>query len=270
MKFDLASRVKRPSRKPIVLRPVQPTKAQASDLAAIYLRIPAAWAAAADRIVAAYERTLAEMQLDSADDIRTALDDIANAIQRLVLQLTPDLRDWAVRVERVQRGKWVRSILSAADVDLSTVLTAGDVNDTLQAQIEWNVALIRDVSNEERRRIENAVFAGLQARKSADEVAREIADAVGMARARARRIAADQTTRLGSRLNEARQKQAGLTWYRWRHSAKLHPRNWHLARDGKEFPWEGEGSIPPNDRPGVPIFCGCVAQGIIKWDDERE
>ena len=266
MKIDLASRVKRPSRRPIVLRPVQPTQAQASDLAAIYLRIPAAWAAGQDRIVAAYERTLSEMQLDSADDTNGAIDDIANQIRRLVLMLTPELRDWAVRVERVHRGKWVRSILSASDVDLSTVLTAGDVNDTLQAQIEWNVSLIRDVSDQTRQKIANAVFAGLQQRKPANEVAKEISEAVGMARSRARRIAGDQTVKLGERLNRARQEQAGITKFKWRHSGKMHPRSWHLARNGKEYPWEGSG-IPAGDMPGVPPFCGCTAQGVVEFDD---
>lgn len=266
MKIDLATRVRRPSRRPIVLRPIQTTKAQEDTLAAIYRRAVEAWDMGRERIVSAYERTFAEMQLDTADDIRKAIEDIANAIHRLILTLTPDLRDWAVNIERVHRGKWVRSILSAADVDLSTVLTAGDVNDTLQAQIEWNVALIRDVSNETRRRIENAVFAGLQARKPANEVAKEIVEATGMARTRARRIAGDQTVKLGERLNRARQEQAGITKFKWRHSGKLHPRNWHLARNNRTFPWEGSG-IPADDMPGVPPFCGCTAQGIVEFEE---
>jgi uncharacterized protein with gpF-like domain len=265
VKLALASRIRRPSKKLITLRPITTTAAQASDLAAIYLRVVAGWTAGKDRIVAAYERTLIEMQMDSADDIKAAIGDIANALQRLVLQLTPDLREWAFRIERVQRGKWIRSILSAADVDLSTVLTAGDVDDTLQAQIEWNVALVRDVSNETRRRIENAVFAGLQARKPASEVAKEIVEAAGMARQRARRIAADQTVKLGERLNRARQEQAGLTKFKWRHSGKLHPRSWHLARNGKVYPWEGSG-IPADDMPGIQPYCGCTAQGVVEFD----
>lgn len=268
MKLDLASRVRRPSRKPIVLRPITTTQAQAANLAAIYFRIPAAWEAGKDRIVSAYERTLAEMQMDSADDIKGAIDDIASAIQRLVLSLTPDLRDWAFGIERVHRGKWIRNILSAASVDLSTILTAGDVEDTLQAQIAWNVGLVRDVSDETRRRIEASVFAGLQQRKPANEVAKEISEATGMARARARRIAADQGVKLGERLNRARQEQAGLTKFKWRHSGKLHPRSWHLARNGKVYSWEDPG-IPSDDMPGVPPFCGCSAQAYLDFPDEN-
>ena len=269
LRFDLASRVARPSRKPIVLAKITTTQAQARDLFAIYLRVVNAWGAGIDRVNAAYAKSLSEITIDSADDIKSAMDGIAAEVQRLVLLLTPDLRQWALRLEKVQRGKWVESVLSAASVDLNTVLTAGDVNDTLQAQIEWNVALIKDVSAEAQRRIANAVFAGLQQRKPAAEVAKEIREATGMVRARARRIASDQTVKLGERLNRARQEQAGLKFFVWVHSGKLHPRSWHLARNGRQFSWANPG-IPSDDMPGIPPFCGCTARGTITFDDPSE
>ncbi|MGJ0508917.1 MAG: minor capsid protein [Methylocystis sp.] len=266
MKIDLARMTKRPSKRPIVLRPIMTTAAQADTLSAVYLRIVKAWSEGQDRINSAYAKTLNELQTDSADDIQRAIDELADTIRRLVLTLTPDLRNWALGIERVQRGKWISNIMSAASVDLTTVLTPGDVEDTLQAQIEWNVSLIRDVSDETRRRIANSVFAGLQQRKPANEIAREISEAIGMARARARRIASDQTIKLGERLNRARQEQAGISKFKWRHSGKLHPRSWHLARNGKIYPWTNSG-IPASDMPGVPPFCGCTAQGVVEFDE---
>lgn len=263
--LDLAALVNRPSRRPITLANIRPTQAQADDLARIYMPIIAAWQAGIPRILAEYERTIAAMTTDSPSDTQGAIDGVAAEIQRLVILLTPDLRHWATRVETVHRGKWARSVLSATDVDLNTVLTASDVNDTVEASINWNVALVRDVSDETRKRISNSVFAGFQRRAPAAEISKEIAEATGMARARARRIAADQTVKLGSRLNQARQEQTGITSFKWRHSAKRHPRSWHLARDGKVYPWRGN-SIPPDDMPGVPPFCGCTAQGVVSFD----
>lgn len=264
--LNLASRVKRPSRRPIVLSRIAPTEAQADDLFAIYARVIAAWLAGRDRIVAEYERTLATMTTDSPSDVQGAIDSVAAEINRLVILLTPDLRRWAVRVENVHQRKWVSSVLSATAVDLSTVLSPADMNDTVDAAINWNVSLIRDVSAETQRRIANSVFAGFQRRAPAAEIAKEISEGVGLARSRARRIASDQVVKLGARLNQARQEQAGITSFKWRHSAKRHPRNWHLARDGKVYPWRGNG-IPADDMPGVPPFCGCQAQGVITFDD---
>jgi SPP1 gp7 family putative phage head morphogenesis protein len=267
--LNLAARVTRRPKRPIVLANIQPTQAQAADLLTIYAKVVAAWTEGQARIIAEYERTIAEMTTDSPATTGSAIDEIGAQIQRLVIMLTPDLRRWALRVEDVHRGKWVRSVLSAADVDLNTILTAGDVEDTLGASINWNVSLIRDISNELQRRISNAVFAGFQRRASAADIAKEIREATGMSRARARRVASDQNSKLGAQLNRARQLQAGLTHYKWRSSHKLHFRPAHQARDGKVFPWEGPGSIAPDDRCGVPPFCGCTAQGVLVFDDAK-
>jgi SPP1 gp7 family putative phage head morphogenesis protein len=264
-RFDLSARVQRTSRRPVALANIAPTKVQADDLFAIYARVIAVWVDGQAMIVDEYERTLAQLQQDTAETTAGAIDSVAAEIQRLVIMLTPDLRRWALQVERVHRGKWVRSVLSAVDVNLDTILTAGDVEDTVSASVNWNVSLIRDVSDETRRRIGNAVFAGFQRRAPAREIAKEIRDSIGMARDRARRIAADQTVKLGARLNQARQEQAGLTSFKWRHSGKAHPRSWHKERDGKIYPWRGN-SIPTDDMPGVPPYCGCTAQGMITFE----
>lgn len=267
MKYDLTSRLNRRSRRPIALSNIAPTKAQAGDLAAIYLRIIAAWQARIPGIVAEYERSIGEMTTDSAATTGGEIDSVAAEIHRLVLLLTPDLRQWAVRMEQVHRGKWTRSVLSATDVDLNTVLTAGDVDDTVGASVNWNVSLVRDVSEELRRKIANSVFAGFQRRAPAAEIAKEITEVTGMARSRSVRIASDQTVKLGARLNQARQEQAGITHFVWVHSGKAHPRSWHLARNGKQYSWANPG-IPRDDLPGVPPYCGCTARGIVTFDDE--
>lgn len=267
MRFDLPAMARRRSnRREIVLPNIAGTRAQANSLALIYLRVVRPWQEATDRIVESYARSLAEMVTDSPSDTAGEIDSVEEAIRRLVLTLTPDLRDWALRVEQVHRGKWIRNVLSAVSIELDTLLSAGDVRETVEAAIEWNVALVKDVSDDLRRKISNAVFSGFQARKPAREVAKEIREATGMARQRSLRIAADQTVKLGSRLNEARQRQAGLDHFKWRHSGKRHPREHHEARDGKVYRWEGSG-IPSEDMPGVPPFCGCTAQGVLVMED---
>lgn len=251
--------------RPITLANIEPTKAQTDDLALIYRRMLTAWSAGIPRIVAEYEATIAQLQRDSAASTGSAIDSIAAEIQRLVILLTPDLRRWALRVEAVHRGKWVRSVLSAVDVDLNTVLTAGDVEDTIEAVLNWNVALIRDVSAELQRKISNAVFSGFQRRAAARDIAKEIREATGMARARSIKIAADQTVKLGSRLNRARREQAGIGHYKFRHSGKLHYRPSHKARDGQVFK-NDDPRIPAGDRAGEPPFCGCTEQAYLTFD----
>ncbi len=234
MRFSLATltrRLRNPRRKAIPLREIAPPATMATDLfRACYLPVLLTVTARTDRIIAAYERALATLTHDSPADVTAELDDMKAELDRLVLLLAPRLRDWAVRVERWQRGKWRGAALSATGVDLETMIGPEDVRQSLEAAIAWNTSLIKDVGDQARQRIAAAVFAGLQQRRPAVDVARDIREAVAMSRRRSINIAADQLSKLSSALDGERMQQAGIEQFLYRHSGKLHPRSWHKAR----------------------------------------
>lgn len=260
---ELVRRTRNPRRSSIVIRDIIPPATLATDLyRACYRPIIQAWERALPSISAEYERTLSQMTTDAPADIDAALNDVSEEVRRLVLSLTPSLRDWALRVERWQRGKWRGAILSATGVDLQTMIGPEDVRQTLEAAINWNVNLIKDVSDQARQRISNSVFSGLNERKPATEVAKEIREVVGMGRNRARRIASDQLTKVTSALASERRREAGIEAWRWRHSGKAHPRLDHQARSGKEY----TDATAPSDLPGRLPFCGCREQAVVKFD----
>lgn len=280
-KFDLTAMAARTrkSRRPLDLAPIRTTKVQRDDLLRVYLRMLAPIDSAAATVGAIYERELTRvLQTDSPDDLAASVDGIAAQIDRLVLQLTPELRDWAFRTERWHRGKWLRSILSAVTVDLSTMVGVEEVQETIAAFLQRNVSLVKDVSDQARGRIADAVFRGFQQRSPAREVAKEISEAVGMARARARRIASHQTVQLAASLDAQRQRQAGLDVWRWRHSGKQNPRPEHVARDENLYSDNPDriGKIvggktikrEPEDEPGELPACGCVRQAVLVFDDD--
>jgi hypothetical protein len=266
MRFDLASRLRRALAQADRAREDHDDESAGRRAVRALPGATAAWTAGSVRINAAYEQ-----DAKRAGDRHGgryplgAIDAIAAEIQRLVILLTPDLRQWALSVERVQRGKFVSSVLSATDVDLDTILTAGDVEDTVAARSNWNVSLIRDVSDELRRRIANA-SSPVSAAGSAAEIAREIRDAIGMARARARRIAGDQTVKLGERLNQARQEQAGLTHFKWRHSASVTRASGTRRATARSIRGRAAAS-PQTTCPECRPFCGCTAQGVVVFEE---
>jgi SPP1 gp7 family putative phage head morphogenesis protein len=273
LRFNLAALVKRPSRKPIDLAPIRPTKTQADDLAALMMKALVPLDHAPAHIVAVYARELAALlHHDSVDQAGSAIDEMANAINRLVLQLTPSLKDWAFRAEAVHRGKWASTVNSRAGVDLSAMLGPQDAVESVDTFLQRVTSLIRDIGEEARGRIADSVFRGFQRRAPADEVAKEITDITGMARRRARRIASDQMVKLSSALDAQRQRQAGITEFKYRHGFKKHPRPWHAARDGKIYDADtlkqvgGGDVIAPDDAPGIPPFCSCVRQAHISFD----
>jgi len=274
MRFSLAETVRRtsnPRRRQIVLRSIEPPKALAADLAVIYLQVVKAWETAAPRIVAEYERSLTPLHTDSADDLRSLFENLGREIDRLVLTLTPRLRGWALRTERWHRGKWRGVVLSATGIALDTILIATGVPVAVEETLAWNVQLIRDVDAQAEQRISNAVFSGLQQRKPAVDVAAEIREAMAMSRRRSIGIASDQLSKLTSALDTERMAQAGIEKFRYRHSGKAHPREWHKKRDGHLFElatgksMDGEGDIAPDDMPGVPPFCACRKQAVVEF-----
>lgn len=282
MQFSLARMAarKRKSRRPVVLSPILTTKAQADSLAAIYRMMLKPWSRAHELLADQYGRELARLgdglTTDSAEDLGATTDSIAQAINRLVLELTPQLKRWALRVEEWHRGKWVRAVLAGVEVDLDLIIGAADVRETIDAFLVRNTSLIRDINQQARGKVADAVLRGYQQRKPIAEVTKEIREATGFARARARRVAGDQTVKLASALDRERQRQAGLDTWKWKHSGKLHFRQAHKERDGNLYADEpaSQGPLsngvivraPPEDEPGELPFCGCVRQACLIFE----
>lgn len=289
MRFDLAQMIRQtrnPRRKQIEVRPIEPTAAMAADLyARVYKPVITAWQQAVERIARSYEgalpvvdslrdttelvsregaRDVTQNLTDSIFDLDSILGSIGDELQRLVIAITPSLREWSLRTEGWHRGKWRGVVLTATGIDMQTVLSPHDVDDDLGAFVARNVGLVRSVSDEARTRIGDIVFRGYQARTPAAQVAREMRESVDLSRKRALRIAADQSKKLSARLDQARQEQAGITSFKWRHSLKKHPRAVHVAHDGKIYRWDALPLLDGKpDRPGDLPFCGCRAQAVI-------
>lgn len=282
MPFNLTAitrRTRNPRRRVIALRPIIPTGVQGVDLyQAAYRPFVDAWAATLDRIMAEYRRSLSALQTDSAGDLSLILTETDGLITRLLLAVRPVLSQRLAAFGRWHQLKWRGAVLSATGVDLQTLIGPETARETLAQALERNVGLIRSVSDDARRKISDIVFAGLQQRRSADDVARDLRDSVDFERKRARRVAGDQIVKLSSALDRERRKEAGLDVWKWHHSAKLHPRKWHLERNGhlftdnpKKVGTEIDGETvrqdpAAEDMPGVPPFCGCVAQAVLTFD----
>lgn len=283
MRYDLKAMARRAGtrRRLITFAPIFTTQAQTTGLAAVYHRMLAPWYNSRERILELYSRELARvLTADAIDDLADLFEELGREMQRLVLDLTPDLRDWAFRLERWHAGKWGRTVLAGANVDVSYLIGPQDAQEPISAFLARNTALVKDIGTQAQGRISDAVYRGLQQRTPAREVGKEIANATGMARKRANNIAADQSTKIASALDGQRQREAGLTVWKWRHSGKLHPRKWHKDRDGNLYADEkadrgklksGQAVLEPpeaDDLPGRPPYCGCVRVGMLVLDGE--
>lgn len=278
-RFDLATlaRQARPGgrKRSITLKEIAPPAILATDLyRAAYKPVIDVWRQSLPRIDAAYARALGELVTDDANDVNAEVESVAQDVSRLLILLTPRVREWAIKVENYVRKSWAGTVKSATGVDLTTILTTGDVTAPLEQHIQWNTDLIADVSGQVRQRVSNSVYSGLTERRPARDVAREINEATDLGRDRSQRIASDQLGKLSGSLAEQRQRDAGIEIVIWRHSRKLHPRARHAARDQKKYRLDGytavDGSetVPPDDWVQRQPYCGCRTQAWIDLLDE--
>ena len=272
MPYDLAQMARRAGvRRDVTLRPVEPAIGPEKDLARLYLAVLKAWSPEA--ILRNYTGGLTT---DAPSDQSDALAEAENTVTRLITEFARDLREWLVRTEVIHRNRFMASVKAGTSIDLQYLLTGSDVEETLQVALDRNVALIRNISDQARGRIADAVWRGYQNRLPARDVAEDISEATGLARDRARRVAADQNSKISAALDRDRQAQAGIQLIRWRHSGKRHPRQDHLARNGKVYdratgkqvnpdgtPMPGGEKIEPGSWPGEEPFCGCRAQSYL-------
>lgn len=237
------------------------------------------WIGAKQRILPAYvqgvvtereaEKRMAEFRRDAAlgDDVKEGtrtIEEVAAAMERLIVRLNDDFESWAVEVEKYHREKFAGAAYTATGVDLTTVLSFYDVGRTVGEVVERNMALIRNVSDQTRGRVADIFFRNYQLRTPLREVAKQISEAVGLERDRSLRIASDQTVKLASALDEQRQREAGIDEFKWVHSGKVHYRPEHKARNGKIYKWSNARQKLKGDLPGVLPFCGCKAQAYFR------
>lgn len=262
-----------------------PLKRDQDALLKIYLQIIRHWEGARQRLARAYERELGLMVTrdehafggqyigDSVSDLQSEIDAEAGYFTTIFATLTVQITDWAAAMEWWHRGRWRNSLLSASGVDIGTLLQAGDVEQTLEALIRQNVALIKDVNEQQLTRMTGEIFRGLNQRKPAREVAKVLREITGFGRKRSLLIASDQLQKAATALDTERMFQAGITDFVWVHSGKKHFRPHHKARNGKRYNLktrkavDGSETIPVDDMPGIPIRCGCRKRSIVDLED---
>jgi SPP1 gp7 family putative phage head morphogenesis protein len=118
-----------------------------------------------------------------------------------------------------------------------------------------NVALVRGLSTEIAARVEKRVLSGVQGGMLHGDIAKQLQADTGLGATRAKLIARDQVGKLYGQVNASRQREMGVTSYRWRtvHDERVRPE--HAFKDGQEFKYADGGELP-----GEAILCRCSAE----------
>jgi SPP1 gp7 family putative phage head morphogenesis protein len=193
------------------------------------------------------------------------------AMARMVVQWNRNFDDGAQKL-----AKWfAQKQKSYADVALKTILKDAGfsvaftvtpaMQNTLDAVIGENVALIKSIGSQHLTQVEGLVMRATQAGRDLGPLAKQLEAQFGVTKRRAAFIARDQANKSTASINSTRQQELGITQGKWRHSgAGAEPRPEHVAANGKLFDLskgmllEGEWVLP-----GQAINCRCSWAPVI-------
>lgn len=264
MTYPLAALAKRAGvrRKRVVLRPIEVTAAQENELLRVVVQPVQEWARQWKDVVGpAYERAVSSLTQDNeADDLRIALTQAEAAVVAATVGLSDETREWLVRLLAWHTRRWVASVKAGTGVDVFPFIDLAANQVALEAMLARITSLIRDVGEAVRKDVAEIVWRGVLERQPYRITARQIADRMGVARRRARFIAADQANKVAASLTQIRQEEAGIERFEWRATMDLRTRPEHAALHGQIFAWDKPPSI---GRPGEPPRCRCSALAVL-------
>ena len=160
--------------------------------------------------------------------------------------------------------RWITNIKKALKIDVSTIVRPEDADDMVRLFVQKNTGLIKSLSDDAVKIVEQAVYDAHLQKLPAAELQKELQKRIsGLKDGRAKLIADDQLSKLNGQLNMMRIQQAGGKEYKWDYQKGI-PRKTsrasHVARHKQIFRI-GE---PSGDEPGQAIGCKCRAR-MISW-----
>lgn len=141
-----------------------------------------------------------------------------------------------------------------------------------------NVELIRSIPQQSLAQVREVLADGIRKGKPIEALSSDIEERFNVAKSRATLIARDQTTKLASQLNGARQQAMGVTAYTWRivnsPVGDSRVRDDHRALDGSVHRWNSPPVVDLDTgrtaHPGEDINCRCTAEPVFDTDEAMQ
>ncbi len=169
---------------------------------------------------------------------------------------------------RLTIKEWNRAVKSTLGIDIREDYYMGAFYFAqLEKWIQENVGLIKTIPEETLDRMQKIVYDGFTQGRSTARMVKEIQQAYGVGRRRAELIARDQTAKLNGQIQQAQQRDAGITEYIWYTCMDGRVRQRHRELHGKKFRWDDPPVVDKkSDRkchPGQDFQCRCIARPVF-------
>jgi hypothetical protein len=147
------------------------------------------------------------------------------------------------------------------------------LQETAQAHIDDNIALIHSIPEQFHRRVKRMAWKSIESGRDIAGFINQLEEEFDITLRRASLIARDQNNKMTAMFHRTRRLDLGLTTAIWRHThSSLHPREEHIDFDGEPYSIE-EGMYSEEEGenvwPGTMICCGCVDETEIPGYEEN-
>lgn len=264
IRYDLAAMVERRKGATALLPPIEDSAgARADYLKALRALLRAANAYVRETMLPEIEREIAAtLTMDIGGDMFARFAGIVANLAYAAEQMVD--RILGLEAKR-HTAKFKAQAKKALGIDLTAVVREEDLAGYLENAATRNVGLIRGLSADLVKRIQERVTTALIQGETAKALRKTLTEEFGIADRRAQLIAQDQIAKLNSDMNRIRHEQAGVTSYKWLTSRDERVRPRHRELEGKIYkygePTGAEGGL----QPGQPIRCRCVARGLVTF-----
>lgn len=266
MKYDLARLANRPKGTRVKLPPIVDRTGTQRDYLTALRKMVRELAAEVRRTILPVYAIEKRMTRDVDESTFEALRRLAEELSRVTGQTVEQI----IGLEAQRHTDEFRRIAkSTLGVNLEAVVRQEDLEDYLRQAAARNASLIKSLSEDLVKRVEQSVLRNQIAGRPAKALREELTEQFGVVDSRARLIARDQTAKLNSDLNRKRQEQAGVTRYEWSTSNDERVRPRHRDIDGHEYKWGEPTGAEDGLPPGQPIQCRCVALAIVEFGPQE-
>lgn len=215
-----------------------------------------------------------------------------DSINRLLIALTSiadkDITQSATRValgfvgrsntQNKKRFAW--SIERARGIDVTSIIDKMDIGDVVAQAIKDNVDLIKSIKTDFINDIGAQVFEDFKKGKRQSDLIKSIYERGEVTKSRAKFIARDQTAKINSAFNEARERKLGIDIYRWSGTGDERERHSHFVLNGmlckysdptvysddEGKTWKKRSSIGAYEgNPGTDYLCRCLGLPQINF-----
>jgi SPP1 gp7 family putative phage head morphogenesis protein len=198
------------------------------------------------------------LQDDAGQNARSVIEGLRREAERAAAVAEGRANTAISRYGATHTRQWTAAVNVGAQIDVSRLLADDDLVDLISIKQAEFSSLIKNLSEDVRYRIERQTLGSIFEGRSNADISKSLREIDGIGRRRARLIARDQASKLNVAMNEFRQRQAGVSHFRWKTIMDGRERQSHHDKNGKVYAWEA-----PVEKPGQAINCRCRAIAIL-------